>query len=337
MAFTVVSGVAIRGIAAAVPRTVRLNHQIGGPAELAYVNKLSLQVGVTERRIVVGGQLGSDLALAAARSLLERLGWEASSIDLLVVATQTPDRLFPGTSFVLHRRLGLPTHTPVFDVNLGCSAFTHGLWTVASLLAGVGRRALLVNVDTMSRTLGAEDWGNQVLFGDAGTATALEIDADAAPMYCVLTSDGKGTESVCYPDSAMTASRERTPRFVINGPSVLALALRSVPTLLQEMTLHTGLPLDRFGLFVPHQANVFILEKLAERLRLDRERVVISMGRFGNTSSASIPLALCAMREQVSTADRQDVLLVGFGTGFSLSAVRADLRATVFFEPVDVG
>lgn len=336
MAFTSIAGVKVCGIAAAVPSTVKHNSEIGGEADRAYVGKLSQQVGVLERRVVAAGQQGSDLAVAAARSVLAGLNWNPSTIDLLIVATQTPDRLFPGISFTLHRHLGLPQATPVFDVNLGCSAFTHGLWMASSLLAGVGKRALLINVDTMSRTLGAIDWGSQVLFGDAGTATALEIDSSASVINAVMTSDGKGTEAVCYPDSAMSASMDRAPAFVINGPAVLGLALRSVPRLLAEILDHTGLKLDHIGLIVPHQANIFILDKLVERLQMQASRVVLSMGRFGNTSSASIPLALCASRQQVAAANRRHTLMVGFGTGFSLSAVHADLSATMFFDPVEV-
>jgi 3-oxoacyl-[acyl-carrier-protein] synthase-3 len=337
MAFTSMAGVRIRGVAAAVPATIRRNGEIGGAGQREYVEKLSSQVGVIERRVVGPGQLGSGLAAAATRSLLDGLGWEPASIGLLVVATQTPDRLFPGIAFTLHRHLDLPKSTPVFDVNLGCSAFTHGLWTAATLLPGTGRRALLVNVDTMSRTLGAADWGNQVLFGDAGTATALELDPGAAPIHAVLMSDGKGTESVCYPHSAMSAARDQVPEFIINGPAVLGLALRSVPRLIEELLTGAGLTIGQCGLVVPHQANVFILDKLVERLGLQPSRVVISMKRLGNTSSASIPLALCAMTEQVAAADRQHTVMVGFGTGFSLSAVHADLRETAFFAPLDVG
>lgn len=337
MAFTSIAGVKVRGIAAAVPASVRFNSDIGGVADRDYVERLSQQVGVHERRVVAPGQQGSDLAVAAARAVLDGLDWDPSSVDLLIVATQTPDRLFPGISFTLHRSLGLPQAAPVFDVNLGCSAFTHGLWMASSLLAGVGKRALLVNVDTMSRTLGSMDWGSQVLFGDAGTATALEIDESASSIDAVLMSDGKGSESVCYPDSAMSASIGRTPAFVINGPAVLGLALRSVPRLMADVMDKTGLTIEQIGLIVPHQANVFILDKLADRLHLQPSRVVVSMGLYGNTSSASIPLALCARREQVAAADRRHSLMVGFGTGFSLSAVHADLRETKFFEPVDVG
>jgi 3-oxoacyl-[acyl-carrier-protein] synthase-3 len=336
MAFTSINGVKIRGIAAAVPAAIRFNNDIGGDADRDYVERLSGQVGVRERRVVVTRQQGSDLAVAAVQSVLAHLGWDPRSVDLLIVATQTPDRLFPGIAFTLHRHFSMSQTTPVFDINLGCSAFTHGLWTASTLLHGIGKRALLVNVDTMSRTLGATDWGGQVLFGDAGTATALEIDDSASPINVVLMSDGKGTESVCFTDSAMSASIDREPKFFLNGPAVLGLALRSVPRLIAEVLDRTSLALDQFGLFVPHQANVFILDKLSERLRLQSSRVVVSMERYGNTSSASIPLAMCAKREQVATANRTHTMMVGFGTGFSLSAVHADLSETMFFDPVDV-
>ncbi len=337
MATSTVSGIAIRSVAGAVPAKIRTNQDIGGPDQAEYVNKMSETVGVVERRVVAPGQFGSDLALAAAKSVLAQLEWDSQSIDLLVVATQTPDRLFPGESFQLHRALGLPQSCVVFDINLGCSAFTHGLWSVASLLPTVGRRALLINVDTMSRTLGADDYGNQVLFGDGATATALEVDHAAPTMSFVLTSDGKGTESVCYPNSAMSATPSVTPEFVINGPAVLGLALRSVPKIIDQLLDQSGLDQKEIGLVVPHQANVFILDKLCSRLELEPSRFLVSMEKFGNTSSCSIPLALCARPDVVVGADREHVMMVGFGTGFSLSGVIADLRDTTFVVPAEVG
>jgi 3-oxoacyl-[acyl-carrier-protein] synthase-3 len=224
----------------------------------------------------------------------------------------------------------------VLDINLGCSAFTHGLWATATLLPTVGRRALLVNVDTMSRTLGADDWGNQVLFGDAAAVTAFEVDATAPAFRGVLLSDGKGTESVCLPDSGMSASPDRKPKFIINGPAVLGLALRSVPKIVQQLLESSDVSLDQVGLFVPHQANVFILDKLADRLKIDPSRMIVAMAQYGNTSSASIPLALCSEQVRVAAADRERTMMIGFGTGFSLSGVIADLRETQFVAPVDV-
>jgi len=334
VALTTITGVAIRAIASAIPESVRVNSDIGGADDQSYVEKMSVMMGVSQRHIVREGQVGSDLAVAAAKSLLDNLHWDVSTIDLLVVATQTPDRLFPGTSFLLHRQLGLAQTCPVFDINLGCSAFTHGLWTVASLLSGVGKRAVLINVDTMSRTLGDDDFGNQVLFGDGATATGLELDDAASPITAVLTSDGKGSESVCYPNSGMSASAGAVPRFIINGPAVLGLALRSVPRLVAQLLEAADITIDEVGLFVPHQANVFILDKLSERLGLAPEKVLIAMESLGNTSSSSIPLSLCARPDVVAAADRRRVMMVGFGTGFSLSAVLADLSATSFSVPV---
>jgi 3-oxoacyl-[acyl-carrier-protein] synthase-3 len=200
----------------------------------------------------------------------------------------------------------------------------------------VGHRALLVNVDTMSRTLGESDYGNQVLFGDGATATALETDTAASSLTFTLSSDGRGTEAVCLPHSGMSASPAHTPEFVINGPAVLALGLRSVPRLVKELLDASGLQLGDIGLFVPHQANQFILDKLAERLPLERSRMLSAMRWLGNTSSASIPLALCAKRTELEGLDLQRVMMVGFGTGFSLSGVVADLTGTHITDPVEV-
>ena len=330
MSSILITGVAIRGISAVVPGTVLTNDQIGGIANRDYVNKLSQTVGVSERRTVASNEFGSHLAIEAGRRLLSQLSWETSSIDLLVVATQTPDRLFPGVSFMVHRELGLSAACTVLDLNLGCSAFTHGLWVVSTLLKGLGRRGILINVDTMSRTIRPDDYGNQVLFGDAGAATAVEIDSSTNPIHIITMSDGHGTESVCLPNSGMSATHEKSAFFVINGPAVLGLALRTVPKLVESLLKNSNLEPSDIGTFVPHQANHFILEKLSERLQIPLDRTIIGMQKFGNTSSASIPLALCAMQDQVNNLNRRFSLLMGFGTGFSLSGVIADLSSTKF-------
>jgi 3-oxoacyl-[acyl-carrier-protein] synthase-3 len=335
MAVTTLPEIAIRAIAGAVPITTRVNAEIGGETEREYVEKLSRMVGVRSRRIVRDGQFGSDLGLAAARSAMDAVGWSAASIDLLIVATQTPDRLFPGISFLLHRHLGLSKSCPVFDINLGCSAFTHGVWAAGSLIQTVGKRALLVNVDTMSRTLGQTDYGNQVLFGDGAAATLLEVDPSTGPMTVALTSDGRGTEAVCLPMSAMSATHER-PSFFINGPAVLGLALRSVPVLADSLLAAAGLQIKDIDMFVPHQANLFILDKLISRLGVENANTVVAMEDLGNTSSASIPLALCARRAAVEPAAKRHTMMVGFGTGFSLSGLIADLSSTLIVDPVDV-
>lgn len=332
-----IPNIRIRGLATAVPSTVRHNADIGTTADQDYVSKLSSMLGVVERRIVAENQYGSDLAEVAITQLLESLGWESTQIDILIVATQTPDRLFPGISFTLHRRLNLRKNAIVFDLNLGCSAFTHGLWTVAKLMGDSLQKAVLINVDTMSRTLAAEDYGNQVLFGDGAAATALEFDSTAREtLHFAFFSDGKGTESVCLPHSAMQWKISSPPVFELNGPAVMGLALRKVPALVDEVLVSAGLTTQTIDLFVPHQANGFILDKLQERVKVADTKVVNSMKRFGNTSSCSIPLAICDDLPERHEYSREKVLLAGFGTGFSISTAVVDLAGAVISKPIDV-
>ena len=331
MTFSIIEGIAIRGIASFVPSKKITNAQIGGVQDQEYVESLSLKVGVKERRVVGDNQYSSDLAVAAGKKLLEEMKWDASLVDLLIVATQTPDNLFPAVSFKVHRELGLPKHCAVFDINLGCSAFTHGIWIASTLLAGCGNRAILINVDTMSRTLGSLDIGNQVLFGDAGSATGLEIERSAGNIYASTMSDGKGIGSVCLPNSGMTSSPEKASNFHINGPAVLGLALRAVPKLISDLLLKSELRIEDIGMFVPHQANQFILDLLGQSLGISQDRMIIAMNDFGNTSSSSIPLALVQNQGILRGLDSSKSLLVGFGTGFSISCLIADLSKTQYF------
>jgi len=331
MTYSILEGVSIRGVSSVVPSSILTNVQIGNDNDRVYVDDLSKKVGVTERRIIGPSQFSSDLAIEAAKQLLEKLGWEPSTIDLLIVATQTPDNLFPAVSFKVHRDLQLSKNCSVFDINLGCSAFTHGIWITSSLLPSCGKRAVLINVDTMSKTLGTHDIGNQVLFGDAGSATGLELNRQANPIYVNTMSDGKGIGSVSLPNSGMSRSRTLDSNFHINGPAVLGLALRAVPKLISELLKNSQTNIEDIGAFVPHQANMFILELLIDALGLEEDKAILSMNFFGNTSSSSIPLAMVAERDKLRHLDSEKSLLVGFGTGFSLSCLIADLSQTQYF------
>ena len=332
MSYSKICGVAIKGIATCVPSTIRTNSDIGGLENADYVDSLSEKVGVEQRRVVLPGEYGSDLAMEAIEKLINTLGWSTSSIDLVIVATQTPDNLFPGISFRIHKELGLSTNCTVFDINLGCSAFTHGLWVTSTLLQGVGTRAILVNVDTMSRTIAHDDYGNQVLFGDAGAATALEIEPSANPLHFVSMSDGRGINSVTLVNSAMKTDRSKPSYFQINGPAVLGLALRAVPKLIHDLLDQSEISLSEIGVLIPHQANTFILKKLIQQIDFDENKSLIAMKDYGNTSSASIPLAITASREVIDQLDKRHSLMVGFGTGFSVSGVIADLNNTKILD-----
>jgi 3-oxoacyl-[acyl-carrier-protein] synthase-3 len=320
-----IPGIRMSSVAAALPSVTVSNDDLiraGGDPE--YIERMSDIVGVSHRHVVSSGQLGSGLAIDAAARVMEHEGWGPHDVDVLVVGTQTPDRLFPGISFTVHRALGLSTDCAVFDVNLGCSAFVYGAWIIASLLRGDARRGLLVTVDVMSRTLRADDFGNRVLFGDAAAAVAFERGDPEAVIVASMASDGRGESSVCLPGTAMTTGIEEAAGFHINGPAVLALALRSVPRMIEEALAQSA---GDDVLLVPHQANEFILDKLRERMKWPEDRFIVAMRDVGNTSSASIPLALCSGDSRLA-GDRSQVAMVGFGTGFSWGTLIADLRLT---------
>jgi 3-oxoacyl-[acyl-carrier-protein] synthase-3 len=324
-----IEGIEIPAIAAALPADTVDNDQIAAEGgDPAYVERISNIVGVRSRHAVAAGEFGSDIAARSAKAVVEHLGWGADDIDVLIVGTQTPDRLFPGIAFSVQQSLGLSKDCAVFDVNLGCSAFVYGAWLMATTLPRPGGRGLLVTVDTMTRTLSADDIGNRILFGDGAATTAFEASADGAALHAALGSDGRGADFVCLPGSAMSVGVVPAEGFQINGPAVLGLALRSVPKLIDDLLEFSETNLDDIGLFVPHQANEFILKKLRARLKIPEDRFVIAMDSYGNTSSASIPIALSDERVRAPRRDRSRCLMVGFGTGFSWGAVLADLSRT---------
>ncbi|MFL5844090.1 MAG: ketoacyl-ACP synthase III [Solirubrobacteraceae bacterium] len=334
-----IEGIEIPAIAAALPSTAIDNARIAADSgDPDYVQRISDVVGVRSRRVVDDGEFGSDLAARAARAVVEHLGWGPDDIDVLIVGTQTPDRLFPGIAFSVQQALDLSKDCAVFDINLGCSAFVYGAWMMASTLPRPHGRGLLVTVDTMSRTLDAGDVGNRVLFGDGAAAAAFETTPDGSVLNVALSSDGRGADFVCLPGTAMSTGLAPAEGFQLNGPAVLGLALRSVPKLIGELLETAGTTLSDVGLVVPHQANEFILEKLRDRMKIPADRFVIAMDETGNTSSASIPIALSDDRVRNAGHDRSATLMVGFGTGLSWGAILADLSRTAllgFADPSD--
>jgi 3-oxoacyl-[acyl-carrier-protein] synthase III len=343
---TSIDDVRIAGIAGAVPRRVVRNADLGGPDDVEYVERMSGMVGVRERRAAAPDEYVSDLGAAAARAVLDAVGWEPSSISLLVVLTQTPDLLFPATACLVHERLGLPKSCAAFDVNLGCSAFPYGLWLASSIVrATPGARALVVTGDTMTKVLDPADLGNQVLFGDGAAATALEHIPGAPRATFALATDGSGAGAVSVPNSGLRHARYQpvlpdavaaSDHFVLNGVAVLGFSLKRAPQIVAELLAGAQVDPDDVDLLVPHQANTFILEKLHSRWPVPGDRQLIAMERFGNTSSASIPLAIVATRERIVAPADHLVAVAGFGTGLSWAAGLFRLRDVAIPELVEL-
>ncbi len=350
-----VKGIRIAGMQAAVPTPRHSFVETPEHMTPEEAQKLFTSIGVHSRRVAPPRLLASDLCVAAAESLLNDLGWNRDSVEVLVLVTQGPDYLLPASACLIQKRLGLPTSCAAFDVNLGCSGFVYGSWIVSQLLSGsTGKRALLLCGDVSTRLLHPDDKATRPLFGDAGTATAFEKAPESSDMYVVLGTDGGGGRHISIkagglrhnlvpallrtPEENATLYKEAHTH--LNGPEVFSFTLRAVPALMKEVLGYSGLGLDQLDTVVMHQANRFILEHLRKKTGIPAEKFVVDMHDFGNTSSASIPLAICNKLASQVAETRQRAAMVGFGVGWSWGALVAELgpipRPRVIDVPDDV-
>ncbi|CDG82579.1 3-oxoacyl-ACP synthase III family protein [Janthinobacterium agaricidamnosum] len=328
-----IANLAVRGLVCALPRTEIDNaslHDKFGADGVADVCKM---IGVDTRRRAVPEQTSADLCQAAAQDLLEGLKWTADSVDALIFISQTPDYTLPATACALHGRLGLDPACAAFDVNLGCSGYAYGLWLAARLLDGLAvRRVLLLVGDTISKTVDPDDRATALLFGDAGSATALEFDDNAAPAHFILGTDGSGERHLMMPasgyrrylgDDARLAQRDPACLYM-DGGEIFNFTLKSIPPLVQDLLALAERPREQVDAFLFHQANTFMLKHIIKKAKIAPERAPLNMARFGNTSSASIPL-LIADQLQHGAAHGMTLAMFGFGVGYSWAAALLEL------------
>jgi 3-oxoacyl-[acyl-carrier-protein] synthase-3 len=341
-------GVRVAGFAAAVPETQQ-DVQPTATVSVADLVKITASTGVKARHVAPSKVCSSDLCLASAERLLQGIGWDRSSIELLIFITQTPDYVLPATACSLHGRLGLSKSCSAFDVNLGCSGYVYGLSLAAAhLQTGAARRALLLVGDTISKVISEDDRSVAFLFGDAGSATALESSSDVARMHFVTGSDGSGAAHLQIQAGMFREPSNEQTRIVkqrqggtsrndeqlhMNGPEIFNFTIREVPPMIDALMQAAAWSPVQVDGFVLHQANRFMLEYLIKRMKLPPEKVVMALEKYGNTSSASIPLAICThLRERVAGSPAR-LVLAGFGVGFSWAAAAVELDCP-HVEPV---
>ncbi|TAL79893.1 MAG: ketoacyl-ACP synthase III [Burkholderiaceae bacterium] len=341
-----VKNVKISGLACAVPAAVREVLDLAEQFGVETIQKIIASTGV-ERRHIAQDECASDLCAAAARRLLSDLNVEPGSIDTLIFVSQTHDYTLPATACVLQERLGLPMTTAAFDVALGCSGYVYGLWLASSLLSSGGsRRALLLVGDTVSKIVAEKDRSVAALFGDGGSATVLDYDEGALPMSFVLGTDGRGANNLIVPGGAFR-DRQGTRAVLdepvvrgpfdlyMNGAEIFAFTLARVPALIAALHAAAATSGNGIDKYVFHQANRFMLQHLAKRMKLPAEKVVLNMQNFGNTSSTSIPLAIstgCTGDDGMASGR---YMLAGFGVGYSWAGCVAQLE-NVLVSPLTV-
>lgn len=341
-----VKNVRIKGIACAVPDQVDEVSCLSDSFGAESINKIMSSTGV-ERRHIVSGECSSDLCVAAAERLFADLGLDRSTIDVLIFVSQTHDFTLPATACILQQRLNLSMSTAAFDIALGCSGYTYGLWVAASLLSGGGsQRVLLLVGDTISKIVSPADRSVAALFGDAGSATVLEYDASAPDIPFVLGTDGRGAKNLIVPaggfrdpDGKSSETSEEGVRgpydLYMNGAEIFAFTLARVPALvaaLHEANETSGIEIDHY---VFHQANRFMLDHLVKRMKLPREKVVLDVKDVGNTSCASIPLAVSLHQGKSGGHVSGRFMLAGFGVGYSWAGCVAEFE-NVWVSPLTV-
>jgi 3-oxoacyl-[acyl-carrier-protein] synthase-3 len=321
-------GFRIAGVSTCVPSRVADNLDAGMRYGETEVRKVVAMAGVRRRRTVDAGVTAGDLCHEAANHLLEKLGWSRDSVTGLIMVTQSPDYLLPSTSCVIQHRLGLSDHCAACDVGMGCSGYPYGLYLAACMLrAGGQQRILVLHGETPSRFTHPDDYATTLLFGDAGSATALEVAPEAPESVFVLHTDGSGYDQLIIPAGGFRDRSPADPRdhfLRMDGGAIFNFTVKRVPQLIQETLDHAGLVAGEINLFLFHQANRFIMKHIAKKCGLPEDRIPITLDDYGNTGGPSVPLTLT----QAVPSPRDStlrIMLLGYGVGLSWGAAVVDI------------
>ena len=278
------------------------------------------RTGILQRHIADESQASSDLALEASRRALAAAGVDAADIDLIVVATSTPDFIFPSTACLLQAKLGVKG-CAAFDVQAVCSGFVYALATADSMIKNrMAKRALVVGAEVFSRILDWNDRGTAVLFGDGAGAVVLAAGEQPGVHASVLHADGSQVGILSVPGNVSGGKIIGSPFLQMQGKEVFKLAVRVLDESAREVAAAAGVKLEDIDWLIPHQANVRILEATAKRMSLPRERLVVTVDHHANTSAASVPLALDEYVRAGKIRPGHKVLLQGVGGGFTWGA-----------------
>ncbi|ABE56397.1 3-oxoacyl-(acyl-carrier protein) synthase [Shewanella denitrificans OS217] len=314
MTTTSVKNISIIGIVSVLPEIELANID---QTCVTDIEKVIASTGIHSRRVVGPQQTALDLGNFACQQLLAELAWDINDVALIVFVTQTPDYPLPGNAVLLQNKLNLPKTTLAFDVNLGCSGFIYGFWLVSQLLNGLkGSKALLVVGDTTSQQYSDSNRSVSSLFGDAVSAIAIEKTPSTDEITFNFGSDGSGAPYLIQPNNG-ARNPGISPELFMDGTQVFVFTLREIPKSIMQCVEQKGWRLADIDYCIMHQANEMMLKRLAKKLGLNTDQVIISMKNIGNTSSASIPLALClSLSEQLTTRSCK-LILSGFGVGWS--------------------
>jgi 3-oxoacyl-[acyl-carrier-protein] synthase-3 len=335
MAFLTINNVSIKGISACVPVKVEENIDLKLFIRAGEAEKVIASTGIQRKRILKPNQTASDLCAAAAERLIHDLNWNKNEIDILIFVSPARDYILPPTSCILQDRLGLSEACHTLDIPSGCPGWIQGLNVLAALMAnGDARRGLLLTGDSPTLVNSPKDKETRPLFGDAGTATALEFTPNTStPINFLFETDGKKFKAIFIEDGGCRnpvtedslKEFEYAPNVIrrkidckLDGMEVFAFGLAKVHTGVVKLMERFGIDDNNVDCYLFHQANLYMNEKIRKKLKINPEKVPYSLQNFGNTSSASIPLTIVTQRRKEYRENKLNSVACSFGTGLNL-------------------
>lgn len=351
MALLKIDNIKIKGVSACAPSDVEENRDYPY-FEREDIERIIEAIGVERRRVLKKGQTCSDLAYHAAEKLIAELGWEKESIGLIAFCSPSRDYIQPDTACILQGRLGLSHSTMAFDMTLGCSAWTYGITTVASIMqTGAIKRALVLNGNMGSAENSIYDRTIWPLIGDAGTATALEYDEKAFPIYADLGTDGSNYQAIIIPDGGrrnpVTAEslvlredsdgiRRSNLHLNMNGMEVFSFGLKTAPKSIESVLEFAGKNKEDVDMVIFHQASYYMLKKIVKKLKLDPGKVPFSLFEWGNTGACSLPYTMVTERAEQLRKGKNNIVVCAFGVGLSWASLYFETENLVIPDLIEM-
>jgi 3-oxoacyl-[acyl-carrier-protein] synthase III len=323
----------IKAIAYYLPEKTLSNEDLNQQFPEWSVDKIAEKTGICNRHIAAEHETSGDMAIKAAERLFEEHQIDKSSIDYVILCTQSPDYFLPTTACLIQEALGLNTNIGAFDMNLGCSGFVYALGLAKGLVAtGQAKNVLLLTAETYSKYIYDLDKSNRTIFGDAAAATLVSEDGFAEILDFEYGTDGKGAKNLIVKNGAFRAPAAKAKHEIstdeyqnyisddhlyMNGTEIFIFTLSAVPKLVKQTLLKNKLSPEDIGCYVFHQANQYMLQSIQKKIKIPDGKFYIHLANCGNTVSSTIPIALYHAQRDQSLATKQQVLLAGFGVGYS--------------------
>lgn len=329
----------VKAISYYLPEKVVTNEQLVEKFPEWSVEKIAKKVGINERHIAAEDETAGDMAFKAAEKLISENGIDKSTIDFVLLCTQSPDYFLPSTSCIIQSKLGLSTKCGAFDFNLGCSGYEYGLAVAKGLIiGGIAKNILLLTAETYNKHIHPKDKGNLTIFGDGASASLISTDGFAKIGEFVLGSDGSGYDRLIHKTGAMrhyqalndlhydeNGNPLSSDHLFMDGKAIFDFTSDIVPPMIEDTLAKHQLKMDDVDLYVFHQANKYMINYLRKLMGINKDKFYVFMENVGNTVSSTIPIALCEAQKEGRL--HGNVVLAGFGVGLSFGATVLKIRS----------